>query len=70
MTGPKKPPTSPTALDAPPITLAPTEMSVLLAFRAMDGRRKQEALVRMERIAKTHPGRAAPVLRLVAGSIE
>lgn len=43
------------------------EQRVLRSFRAMDERRKQEAVVRMERIAKTHPARAPVLLRLVAG---
>jgi hypothetical protein len=53
---------------APPeLRLTRDEKSILEAFRAMDDRRKWEALERMDRIARTHPGRVGPRLRLVAG---
>lgn len=51
------------------LNLTRDEKSILDAFRAMDDRRKWEALVRMDRIASTHPGRAGPLLRLVAGGV-
>lgn len=50
-----------------PLALTRDEMCILSAFRAMDDRRKREALIRMERIARTHPGRAGPRLRLISG---
>lgn len=50
------------------LNLTRDEKSILDAFRAMDNRRKWEALVRMERIATTYPHRAVPRLRLVAGA--
>ena len=45
------------------------EQKILNSFRAMDKRRKQEAVIRMDRIAKTHPDHARPSakLRLVGG---
>jgi hypothetical protein len=49
-----------------PLDLTWNEMSALSAFRTMENRRKEEAVVRMQRIAKTHPGRAASRLRLVS----
>jgi hypothetical protein len=52
-------------LSAPKLSWS--EMSILVAFRAMDERRKREALERMDRIARTHPGHIGPRLRLVAG---
>jgi hypothetical protein len=52
---------------APELKLTHDEKSILDAFRAMDDRRKWEALERMDRIARTHPGRIGPRLRLVAG---
>lgn len=42
------------------------ESLILVAFRAMDRRAKDESIVRMSRIAKSHPER---MLRLVGGSI-
>jgi hypothetical protein len=55
-------------LAAPELKLSRDEMSILEAFRAMDNRRKWEALMRMERIAGTHPLRVGPRLRLISGS--
>jgi hypothetical protein len=52
---------------APELKLNRDEKSILDAFRAMDDRRKWEALERMDRIARTHPGRVGSRLRLVAG---
>jgi hypothetical protein len=56
------------ALAAPELKLSRDEKSILEAFRAMDERRKWEALTRMERIAGTHPLCVAPRLRLISGS--
>jgi hypothetical protein len=56
------------AQPAPALKLTRDEMSILDAFRAMDERRKWEALTRMERIAGTHPLRVGPRLRLISGS--
>jgi hypothetical protein len=53
---------------APALKLTRDEMSILEAFRVMDGRAKYEALIRMARIARTHPLRVAPRLRLISGS--
>jgi hypothetical protein len=50
---------------APELKLTRDEKSILDAFRAMDDRRKREALDRMDRIARTHAGRAGARLRLV-----
>ena len=44
------------------------EQKILNSFRAMDDRRKREAVARMERISKTHPDKQPAKLRLVAGS--
>lgn len=41
------------------------EQWLMKSYRAMDDRRKREALVRMDRIAATHPARPAKKLRLV-----
>ena len=49
----------------PPLTLS--ELRILAAFRAMDPRRKEEALTRMARIAEAHPLHRAPLLRVVSG---
>ncbi len=51
--------------DAP---LTAGEQQILANFRQMDARRKDEALVRMARIANTHPaiGKRIFALRLVA----
>lgn len=43
------------------------EQKILNAYRAMDLRRKQEAVVRMQRIAKTYPEKPVLKLRLVTG---
>lgn len=43
------------------------EVIILTAFRRMDRRRKEDALVRMVRIAKTHPEHPPARLYLVTG---
>lgn len=53
---------------APDATLSAGEQQILATFRQMDARRKDEALVRMARIANTHPatGKRTSALRLVS----
>jgi hypothetical protein len=65
-----KPPRRPMPVPAPRASapdLTPDEACVLSAFRAMDARRKGEAVHRMKRIANTYPENAAPLLRLGRG---
>jgi Zn-dependent protease with chaperone function len=52
----------------PDSPLTAGEQQILASFRQMDARRKDEALVRMARIANTHPttGKRISALRLVA----
>ncbi|SFM64375.1 hypothetical protein [Rugamonas rubra] len=52
----------------PGAPLTAGEQQILAHFRQMDTRRKDEALVRMARIANTHPatGKRISALRLVA----
>jgi hypothetical protein len=72
MSAPTKPPRRPAPAPAPRASapdLTPDEIVVLSAFRAMDARRKAEAVHRMKRIATTYPGRVAPFLRLVSGGV-
>ena len=76
MSGPKKPPENsicslaPVTSATPPLHLTRDEMSMLSAFREMDGKRKGEAVVRMQRIAGKFPWRVAPRLRLIAGGAQ
>lgn len=75
MRTPKKPGEAPVAplltqvvSTAPARDLTLDEMLVLEAFRAMDDRAKRDAVIRMNRIANTHPGRPTPRLCLVHAS--
>ena len=51
------------------VQLTADQLRIAQLFAAMDDRRQQEAIVRMARIAATHPRRAAPALRLIAGGV-
>ncbi|MET3134764.1 propanediol dehydratase large subunit [Oxalobacteraceae bacterium GrIS 1.11] len=55
------------AVAAPVPEFTPDEILVAMAYRAMDGRAKQETLVSSLRIAKDHPSRSAPTFRLIVG---
>lgn len=49
--------------------LTADQLRIAQWFAAMDARRQEEALVRMERIAATHPRRMKPALQLVVGGV-
>jgi len=55
----------PVAPASAPLTAA--QLRIAQLFSAMDDRRQQEALVRMTRIAATHPRHIRPELRLLVG---
>lgn len=48
--------------------LTAQEQSLLLAYRAMDQRRKRENLALLEDDAKEYPRYAAPTLRLISAA--
>lgn len=50
------------------IELTPTEIQVLTAFRTMDARHKGEIAGHMLWLAKQHPERTPPKLRLIKGA--
>jgi hypothetical protein len=70
---PAKPPRRPvptraqTALVPPPLELTPAEIRWVMAYRAMDQRRREENLDLAEADAMAHPRRTAPSMRLITG---